>query len=461
MTNSLSPNSAPASLSLSKSSGPPHQKLHLGGPRGRLHSTWKILRDPYATYRQWKKQYGETFLVKALNGDVVVTCNTENIRNIFAAPSDSIGQFAVGTITPLLGGSSVILVEGEQHRQQRKLLTPSFRGELIADKSPIINEVARRISRDWQAGQTVCIMDHALDISLEVIIRIVFGMTALDRVVACKEKLVRFVRTFRPSLAFSKLLQRPLFGLSPWNRFVRARNDCMDLLQQEIEQRRESGLRGPDLLSRLLDDRFEDGTEMSDAEIRDQLATMLFAGHETTQIAIAWAMSWLVRNPQYLQRLRNELDEDDLDTVVQSSELLSGICNESLRLNPIVPDLIRVLKNPVQFVDQEIPAGTNVGILLSLVHYDPELYSDPERFDPDRWATRTYKGYEFLPFGGGVRRCLGATLATLEMKIVVAAWIKDFDFSLPDHAPVIEPVHRRNLTMAPKSGIPLLIKGVL
>ncbi len=186
---------------------------------------------------------------------------------------------------------------------------------------------------------------------------------------------------------------------------------------------------------------------------------MLLAGHETTQIAIAWAMSWLHRHPDILERLRNELNDDDsIDSIIQS-QLLSGVCNESLRLNPIISDVIRVLKKPMAWTDYELPAGTNVAIAISLVHENEKLFPEPFKFDPERWLDAKFKPHEFLPFGGGIRRCIGAPLAILEMKIVIAAWSKNFKFELPADASKVEMVHRRNITMAPKSGIPLRFHG--
>lgn len=430
------------------------------GPRGRFLTTWKLLRDPYNSYRIWSEKYGDTYRVRALNGDVIVTSNTENIRNIFAARSDAVGQFAIGTLEPLLGGKSVILSEGESHRQQRRLLQPSFHGELIADQEPVIKHVAEKVCNDWESGSTIRVMDHSLAVSLEIIIRVVFGVADNDMVDRFKSEVKRFVRAFHPLLAFSKLLQRPLFGLSPWNKFIRIKQECMGLVQKEIDERRKSGIRGDDLLSRLLVAQTENEFEISDNQIHAQLVTMLFAGHETTQIAIAWAMSWLARSQEYASELRAELESQDFHEVIRNSKLLEGICNESLRLNPIVPDMIRVLKAPLQFTDRVIPAGTNVAMIASRVHYDPSIYSEPNTFAPHRWSEKTYKPYEFFAFGGGVRRCIGAPLAILEMKVVIATWIKQFCFRLPPGAPAEEPVHRRNLVMAPSTGVLLQVERI-
>ena len=432
-------------------------RVKLAGPGNRVLSTLKFMRDPYTCYARWKEKYGPTFLVKALNGNVVVTGNTENIRRVFAAPFDSLGQFAVETIKPLMGGSSVILVEGEQHRRERALLSPSFHGERIAGKAEEIHDVALRVGSHWQQGETIRMMDTSLDVSLEVIIRVVFGVQSQDRVELYKERIKQFVSSFHPLLAFSRLLQRPLFGFSPWNQFLSARSELYELLDEEISSRSQANSTD-NLLSRLIDAKYDDGGAVQRSSIRDQLVTMLLAGHETTQIAMTWAMSWLHRNPILLERLRDELSDLSLDEILKN-QLLDGVCNESLRLNSVVSDTVRTLRKPMQFEELELPAETNVAIAICLVHEDPEIFPEPKKFDPDRWQHRRCKPYEFMPFGGGIRRCIGATLAMLEMKVVIATWVQNFRFSLPTDIPEVEPTYRRNITMAPKSGIPLVFEG--
>ncbi len=423
----------------------------------RFYTTWRFMRDPYRCYRQWREQYGDTFIVNALNGNVVATCNRENIRRLFAARTESIAQFAVETIKPLVGANSIFLVEGETHRRERAISSPSFHGSGLEGKINEIRDVALRESDKWKPGDTIIIMDSALDVSLEVIIRVVFGVQSQERVELFKEQIKKFVSAFKPILGFTRIFHRSWLGLSPWNKFCRERESFYQMIDEEIDLRIKSGEQRTDLLSSLLHNKYDDGQAVSRERIRDQLVTMLMAGHETTQIAIAWAMSWLHRDTEILERLRVELAaEDTIDTVLKS-DLLEGICNESLRLNPILADIVRVVKSDFELEEVTLPPDTPVSVGICEVHSDPELYPNPERFDPDRWINAKFKGHEYLPFGGGIRRCIGAPLAILEMKIVVATWIKHCRFQLPTDAPDVEPVYRRNLTMAPKTGIPLTL----
>ena len=432
----------------------------LRGPRNRLSTTWRFMRDPFVCYRQWRRKYGETFLVRALNGNVVATSNLENIRRIFALPTESLTQFAVGTVQPLVGGSSIFLVDGQQHRKERAILSPSFHGSRIDGQANVIREITMRLANNLEMGSTFRVMDLALDLSLEVIIRVVFGVQSDERVQRYSQSIKEFVSSFHPTLAFSRLLHRPLFGLSPWNRFVKARRMFRDLLLEDIRERRKlADHREAHLLSRLLSTRYEDGSEITDEVICDHLISALLAGHETTQIAIAWGMSWLHRHPKVLERLRAELNQKNSLNDVANSEYLLGVCNESLRLNSVVSDIIRTVTQPLELEEFSLPANSNVAVAICLVHENAKLYPDPFMFQPERWDGVTRKPHEFLPFGGGIRRCLGATLAMLEMKIAIATLVTQFRFELPKDVPEVEPVYRRNITMAPKSGIPLVFVG--
>jgi cytochrome P450 len=427
----------------------------LSGPKGRIRSTVRLMRAPHATYAAWRAQFGKTYLVKALNGNVVVTSNTENIRRILAARHDEISQFAVGTVSPLIGEHSVLIVNGERHKRARSLLNPAFQGEALRGSVATMQAIADRVGRNWRPGDRIRVMDFSLEFSLEVIIQVVFGVQEPDQVETFKRAIQSWAKSFLPVFAFTSLVQHRF--VPQWNRFLAEKKKFGRLLDEQISRRRSDGRDNRDILGILLQATDEQGNALQNDELRDQLTTLLFAGHETTQIAIAWAMSWLHRNPGILERLVSELETASTASEILESGLLEGVCMESLRLNPIVPDFLRVFEEPIDLLDVRLPARSNVGILTSVVHYDPEIYADPERFDPDRWMDRPCKPWEFLAFGGGVRRCIGAGMAVLEMKIVLASWLRRFEFRLPADAPKIELIQRRNLTLAPRSGIELIV----
>lgn len=427
----------------------------LPGPPGRLRSTWKLMTRPYETYGDWSRRYGKSFRVKALNGTVLATSNTENIRRILAARHDEVSQFAIGTISPLIGEHSVLIVAGERHKRARSLLAPPFRGEALRNSMQTMQAIADRVAANWKPGSSIRVMDTSLEYSLDVIIEVVFGVQDPDRVQQFKSAIKSYVGGFRPIFAFTKLFQKR--WVPAWNRFLKERERFDALLDLQIAGQRERQHEGFNIISMLLKSRDEDGNPLGESELRDHLITLLFAGHETTQIAIAWAMSWLHRNPPILKRFREELNSTDSLEEMLSSDLLDGICHEALRLNPIVADFLRVFQKPIELEEITLPAGSSAAILSCVVHQDPDIYPEPEKFNPDRWLTHPARPNEFLAFGGGIRRCIGATMALMEMKIALVTWLRRFEFALPPNAPPIEPVHRRNLTMAPKSGIELMV----
>lgn len=442
---------------LANTVGLERQPGKLPGPSGRFRSTYRLMKQPFEWYATWNRRYGKTFLIKALNGNVVVTSNPENIRRVLAARHDEISQFAIGTISPLIGENSVILVSGQRHKRARSLLMPPFHGEYLKGYISTMESVAQRVSSHWKADQQITVMEASLEYSLEVIIEVVFGVQDPKQILVFKQAIKDYVSSFRPIFAFTRLFQST--WLPAWKRFLKQKQGNDRLLGEQIAHARNHPDQSLGVLSMLLAARDEHGQALAEDELKEQLVTLLFAGHETTQIAIGWAMSWLHRSPEIMRRLRDELNEATSIQECLDSELLHGICMESLRLNAIVPDFLRVLEKPMELEEVDAPAGTTIGILSCLVHEDPAIYPNPAVFDPDRWTARSYKPHEFLAFGGGVRRCIGATMAIMEMKVAIATWLRRFHFRLPEGHPDVEPVHRRNLTMAPTSGIPLVITG--
>lgn len=423
----------------------------------RFLTTMRYMRRPYECYRQWKSRFGDTFEVNALNGNVVATCNAENLRTALAISTDDASQFATETTAPLVGPSSVILIDGARHRQERRILSPSFSGPCLHHEAEKIVEVAQQAADRWRVGSTIKVMDEALDVSLNVIIRVVFGVTNQSRMASFREQIKKFVASFHPILAFTRIFHWHWFGLSPWGRFQREKGRLEAMLDKEIDRELAAGLNSEGMLARILQEYQEQDGGIDRDNVRAQLITMLLAGHETTQIAIAWAMSWLTRYPKVAEALRSELTSCELPDMIKNSKLLDGVCKESLRLNPILPDVVRTIKKPLVWSGFELPPGTNIALATSLVHEDEAIYPSPDRFRPQRWFDWKPKPHQFLPFGGGVRRCLGAPLSLLELKIVILTWLAKFEFESPFPLSQNEPVARRSITMGPRSGIPLVV----
>ncbi|MEQ1567455.1 MAG: cytochrome P450 [Myxococcota bacterium] len=413
----------------------------------KLWTTWKLLREPHAMWPPLAAVHGKTFRVNAWNGDIVCTADPVVLRDLFRATTDEVRPFAVDSLMSVLGAHSVLATWGPRHKEARRLLTPPFHGQRMRAYTERMREITTRTAAGW--GGEIVALDEMLSISLEVIVRAVFGVDDLAQVKAHTEAIRAFVGTLRPELLFVPALLKLPFGSGP--KFLAAK-DRFDAMLFDVIRERRAGARGDDVLSMLLDATHEDGTAASDVEVRDQLVTLLFAGHETTQIAMAWMLYHLARHPAALERLAAEVDGwDGSAEALNAMPWLDAVVQETLRLHAILPDFVRTLVVPMTLGPYALPAGTHVAMIPALLHVDPELYPDPHAFRPERHLDHTFKPYELIPFGGGVRRCIGAALATWEMKVVVATLVQQHRFtSLSDEVAV-----RRNATAGPGSGVRL------
>jgi cytochrome P450 len=249
--------------------------------------------------------------------------------------------------------------------------------------------------------------------------------------------------------------------VGPWARFRRAVSRLRALVQEEIDARRAAAAQGrEDILSLMMSARFDDGSAMSDDELKDQLHLLLFAGHETTATALAWAFYWLHRQPEDLALLLAEVDAlgpRPEPEAVASLPYLDAICQETLRIHPVVADVGRRLVRPLDVMGYTVPAGTLVMVSTLLLHDRPDLYPEPQRFRPARLLERKFSPFELVPFGGGARRCIGAAFALYEMKIVLSTLLRARRFRLASDAPVLST--RRGITMGPKGGVTMILEG--
>lgn len=424
------------------------------GPRGRLRTTYRILSRPFEHMPRWQARYGDLLTVPTMNGDVVLAASPEGARAIFSAPPERFAPFGVNNLACLLGPGSMVLLGGERHRQERKLLMPPFHGDRMRAYARIMAEVTERHVAEAAASGPVRMQDVAQAISLEVIIRAVFGMQEAARARACADAVLAMIQAIHPALLFMPFLHRELGGIGPYAR-LRRRIEALDvLLREQIERARAAP--GEDILSLLVGARYDDGSPMGEAEMCDELRTLLFAGHETTAVSLAWAVDLVHRHPAALARLQGELDALGPDPdPARYAELpyLDAVCKESLRLYPVVTEVLRELRAPLQIGAHEIPAGLGVSPSILLIHRRPELYPEPAAFRPERFLERKFSPFEYLPFGGGHRRCIGAGFASFEMKVALGATLSGWRIQLEDATPPVP--RRRNVTMAPRGGVPV------
>ncbi len=426
----------------------------------------KVIVQPLEALEASFRQYGDLYTAQISGfGPLIVLSNPAGIEALMTAPPDLFDSGrGNGVLAPFVGDSSIILKDGKAHQRQRRLLTPPFHGDRLRAYGQDIGQITRQAAASWQPGQTFTARQVAQEISLRVIMRSVFGVAEGEGADRLRHHLNAFLTLFdRPlnaSFAFIPALQKDWGAWSPWGHLVRQRAQIDALLYAEIQTRRaQPELLGDDILSLMLTARDETGTPMTDQELRDEMMTLLFAGHETTATAIAWALYWLHRLPAVGAKVMAELAElgPDPDPIAISRlPYLNAVCQETLRIYPIgLFAFSRILKQPWTLMGYEFEPGTQFSPCIYLLHQRPDFYPDPQEFRPERFLERQFSPHEYLPFGGGNRRCIGAAFALFEMKLVLANVLTEWQLELTSQHP-IKPV-RRGVTMSPAQGVPMRV----
>src|SRR4051794_1080766 len=394
-----------------------------------------------------RQRYGDVFNMRiAQEGTWVMLANPDHVRQVFTGdPKIFHAGEANAVLRPVLGDNSVLLLDEQAHMSQRKLLLPPFHGERMQRYGDVMREVAEREIDGWPTGEPFRLWPRMQAVTLEVIMRAVFGLdegAQLDRL----RQILRHTLDWatRPAQMFLMAAMGPE-RLSAMPRFRRALEPVDRELFDLIRARRgDPGLEErDDILSLLLLARHEDGSPMSDQELRDELMTLLVAGHETTATSLSWALERLVRHPDKLERLR---EGDD--------EYVDAVAKEALRLRPVIPIVVRRLTEPFEVGGYTLPAGVTVAPCIYLVHRRPDVYPDPYAFRPERFLEQPASTYTWIPFGGGVRRCIGGSFAIFEMKTVLSAIAGRVQLSPADAES--ERVVRRAITLTPNRGAEVL-----
>jgi cytochrome P450 len=405
-------------------------------------------RDPLGFLIRFQRRYGDVFSVSfPFYRRLVYVADPALVKELFTTSPEQAhaGEANATVLEPALGPNSVLTLDEAPHMRQRKLLLPPFHGERIQRYGELIREVTLREMESWPVGEPFALRPHTQRITLAVIMRAVFGVHDEERLSRFERLIETFAARVNMVTAFPPL-RRNLGRWSPWTRFAAAREALDAFVYEEIALRRAELAGGSeeadDVLSLLMGARHDDGSPMSDAELRDELVTILGAGHETTATGLAWAMERLLRNPRALGRLRDSLGDGD--------EYLDATIKETLRARPVIVDVARKLTAPKEIGGYELPAGTFVMAAIAALHYREDLFPNPEEFRPERFLDAKPDTYSWIPFGGGVRRCIGAAFAEYEMRIVLRAILERAELSAPDPKP--EKVKVRNITLAPGRG---------
>jgi len=430
------------------------------GPSNRLWETYGYTRDPYDWLRRHHETYGDIYTARVTNGTIVVTNTPAGAQAIFSADPDTFKPFGSDALQPIIGPNSMLFLTGSRHRRERKLLMPSFHGERMRAYGEIIRDTTLSAAARWIPGQPMSFQDTSQTISLEVIIRAVFGIQDQSKVAEAKRTIIEFVDGTAPALLFFPFLQRDFGGHGPWVKFLKLKKAAQKMLDAQIEARQDGSNPRGDILSLMMAARHEDGSAMTRDELHDELITLVFAGHETTGIALAWSIYWLLANPECMRRLLTEIDKLGSNPDPENlSRLpyLDAVVQETLRLHPIVPDIPRQTTRPFELLGYRIPEGIGVAVATSRIHMNKDVYPDPEKFRPERFLERKFSPFEFTPFGGGARRCLGAAFATYEMKIVLGTLLSHYRLVLAEPGEV-KPA-RRNIVMGPATGVRVMYIG--
>ncbi|MBV6621388.1 MAG: cytochrome P450 [Rivularia sp. (in: Bacteria)] len=434
---------------------------------------WQLINwigDPIEFQKKYSQKYGDIFSMRLSGlGSFVIIANPQIIQEIFSKDA----KFDIGRANelaePLIGKNSLMMMDGDRHRKERKLLMPSFHGEKIQVYAQQIIKITENITSKWQIGESFIVRSTMQKVSLEVILQVVFGLSEGSRYEQLKPLLTDWLdmtdSPLRSSMLFFKFLQKDWGNWTPWGKMKRRQQQVRNLLQAEIEEKRSKTKtvdKGNDVLSLMMAVRYEDGQVMSDEELTDELLTILFAGHETTATTLAWAFYEIYQNPDVLEKLQIELaslKENPNPLEIAKLPYLSAVCQETLRMYPVLPVLFpRIAKSPINIGGYQYDAQTTFMPSIYLVHYQEDLYPNPQKFDPKRFLERQYSPSEYLPFGGGSRRCLGYALALLEMKLVLATIISKYQLASSDDKPV--KIQRRGFTLAPTGGVKMVVKGM-
>jgi cytochrome P450 len=407
--------------------------------------TLRWLVRPIAFLASCRRRFGDAFSVRFVGFDspMVMISDPEAIQALYTSREHGLPPGRTLSLAPVVGDRSVLLLEGREHLARRKLMLPPFHGERMRAYEATVAQVVAADADGWPTGEPFAIHPHMQAVTLEVILRVVFGVTDEDRRSRLRDSLGGLLAsTASPSVQLRALLARRVgVGPDPVVRLRGVLDEIDALLAAEIAARREHPRE--DILSLLTEARFEDGEPMDDREIRDQLMTLLLAGHETTATALAWTFELLVHHPDVHRRLVDAIDAGE-------DAYLRAVVSESLRLRPVVPLAGRRLGSELRVDGHVLPAGTDITPAIWLAHTRGDRYPEPFAFRPERFLENPPSTYSWIPFGGGVRRCLGAAFAEMEMRVALKEILRRRTLTAASSKP--ERIARRNVTFSPAQG---------
>jgi cytochrome P450 len=407
--------------------------------------------SPYGwMVKRWRR-YGDVFSSRfPIFGRVVYIADPALVKEVFMGDARTFHAGEANTLAlgDALGEHSLLTLDEERHMSQRKLLLPPFHGESVRRYVEVMAEATEREVASWPVGREIELRPRMQAITLDVILRAVFGVRDDRRMDLFRERIPPLGET-TSILNWLPFMDRDLGGITPAAKFRRALAAVDELIYAEIADRKDApdGDQRDDVLSLLLRARHEDGSPMTDTELRDELMTLLTAGHETTATGLAWAFERLLRTPRVLERLTGSLHDDDY---------LEAVVKETLRVRPVIVDVARKLTRDTEVAGWQLPAGTLVLPAIAVLHARPDLYESPAEFRPERFLERATESYAWIPFGGGVRRCIGASFAQVEMRTVLREVLRRVRLRAPTRRPERGVI--RHVTVVPGRGARAIVE---
>lgn len=423
---------------------------------------------PLETLDAWAQQYGDTFrLMGNQLPSLIYFSSPDALQTIFTANPDQLSSTQKSDVTKtLLGENSIIFLDGGRHQSQRRLLMPPFHGERMHNYGNLICTITEQVISQWNPGLFV-VRPAMKEISLRVILNAVFGLQEGTRYEQLRQLLISLFDIFNYPLSsmllffpFFPFLQQDLGPWTPWGRFIRQLQQIDELIYAEIQERQSRpDTSRADILSLMMSARDEAGQPMTNVELRDELLTLVSAGYETTAAALTWALYWVHYLPEVQKKLVGELGTlapDSGPSAIARLPYLNAVCQETLRLYPIATSAFaRVVQKPFEVIGYHLEPGTIVNVSIYLAHQRESVYPEPKRFKPERFLERQFSPYEYLPFGGGNRRCIGAALAQFEMKLVLATILSQRQLALLHQRP-LKPI-RRGIAMVPPNSLEMVV----
>lgn len=430
-----------------------------------LRQSWAWVRRPHELLQTCQARYGVPFTLRFVgNRKMVIVTDEDSIKQAFRGPLD---LFESGqgnkNFRHFVGENSIFVLDGEAHRRHRRLLMPPFKGERMRAYGELMRDNTIKDLEGWPRGTPFRALEAMSRITVELIFQAIFGIEDTARSRELTGLVAKLASGGTALLAFIAPLRVNLGPWSPWGRFLRTRSAIDAIIFDEIKRARAEAEGRTDILARLIVEGESRGDGLSDQELRDELLTLLGAGHETTATALAWALQWVLGLPEVKAKLEEELREVVGDGLVEVEHLpklkyLSAVIDETLRLHEPIPIVLRGLARPAEIAGYRLPAGTVVCPSIHLVHRDPERYPDPLAFRPERFLGRRPGPFAYFPFGGGARICIGFAFALFQMKVMLATLLTRADLRLVGQ-PSLR-YGRKGIVVVPANGTELVLEGL-